>query len=174
MPQTLDDTIEQIENLYESVTGRTAPKPAQTPYAVIPPEKDPEIHIGEQIERLLSSLTPFARPTLEAPRWVPRAFVFHAKDHVLIQLDLPGVPRDAVRVRVSNGVLQVSGTRTAPDAPRGAYYSEQPFGAFQRWIAIPSDVAGDQVQARLEDGVLTVRAPKLAPSAVEEKDIVVS
>ena len=40
--QTIDTAIEQVERLYESVTGRGAPVLEEKPYATIPPERIPE------------------------------------------------------------------------------------------------------------------------------------
>lgn len=176
MTQTLDQTIEQVENLYLSVTGRKAPAPAPTPFAEIPPEKDPEVHVGEQIERLLGSLSQVAQRPIGLPKWMPPLWGWLRPDHLLVQLDLPGVPRDAIRVRLANGALQVSGARPdpAPDAPRGSCYAEPPFGAFQRWIQIPADVVADQVQAQLKDGVLTVRLPRAATATATGRDIPLS
>jgi HSP20 family protein len=81
-----------------------------------------------------------------------------------------------LQIRVSNGVLDVKGTRTppGPDLPRGSCYAERPFGAFQRLIPIPEDAAADRIQAQLKDGVLTIKVPRLGPSSVEAKDIVVN
>jgi HSP20 family protein len=176
MTQTLDETIEQIENLYESVTGQKAPPAAEKPYATIPPEKDPEAHVSEQIEHLLDSLSQVASRPAGVPTWVPPIWACQGTGELLVNVDLPGVPKDALRVRVSNGVLQVSGTRTAPvvDAPRGLRYAEQPFGAFRRLIPIPGDVAADQVRAQYRDGVLLVRLPRLGAPAGEGVDIAVS
>ena len=176
MTRTLDETIEQVENLYQSVTGREAPPAAAAPYAAIPPEKDPEMHVGEQIERLLRSLTQFASRPTGATGWTPAIWMCQGTDRLLIHVDLPGVPRDALRVRAQNGVILVSGTRTPPvaEGQRTPCYAERPFGAFQRLIPIPSDVAADQVQAQLKDGVLMLQVPKVGPSAREAMDIVVS
>ena len=176
MTKTLDETIEQVENLFQSVTGREAPPAAATPYAAIPPEKDPEAHVGEQIERLLGSLAPFTGRAVPVATWAPAIWVCYGADKLLINFDLPGVPREAVRVRVSNGALLVSGTRPAPIQGGQSLpcYAERPFGAFQRVIPLPGDVAADQVQAQLKDGVLSIQLPKAGPSAVEARDIALS
>lgn len=176
MTKTLDETIEQVESLYQSVTGREAPPAATMPYAAIPPEKDPEMHVGEQIERLLKSLTQFASRPTGAAAWTPAIWMCQSTDRLLIHMDLPGVPRDALRVRMQNGAILVSGTRTPPlaGAQRTPCYAERPFGPFQRAIPIPNDVAADQVQAQLKDGVLMLQLPKVGPSAMEAMDIVVS
>jgi HSP20 family protein len=173
MTQTLDATIEQVETLYQAVTGKQAPPVSPAPYAEIPPEKDPEVHVGEQIERLLGSLNQVAARPIGLPIWTPPIWMCHGTDKLLVNVDLPGVPRDELRVRLSGGFIQVSGTRTPPVAD-GSRYAEQPFGAFQRWIPIPLDVSADQVKAQLKEGVLTIQAPRLGVAAAEGRDITVS
>jgi HSP20 family protein len=176
MTQILDETIDQIESLYQSVTGQKAPITTKTPYAEIPPEKDPETHVGEQIERLLSSLSRITSEPTGAASWMPPIWASCGPDKLIINVDLPGVPRDAVRIRLANGALQVNGTRTPPavDGPRWTRYAEQPFGVFQRLIPIPGDVAADQVEAQLKDGVLTIQVPRIGTPALEGKDIPLS
>jgi HSP20 family protein len=176
MPQTLDETIEQVESLYQSVTGQKAPPVVQTPYAAIPPEKDPETYVGEQIERLLSSLSEVTQRPGPGPTWGPPLWMSHVPDQLLINVDLPGVTRNALRVRITKGMLEISGTRTPPvtDGQRWSRYAEPPFGAFRRWIPIPGDAAVDRVQAQLKDGVLMIQVPRAASPATEGKDIEVS
>lgn len=176
MIETLDETIEQVETLYESVTGRKVPPAETKPYAEIPPEKDADSYVGEQIEKLLASLAQVATRPLSVPSWSPPLWACYGADKMLIQLDLPGVTREALRVRIGNGVLQVSGSREFPsiEDARCSRYAEQRFGAFQRLIPIPPGIAADQVKAELKDGVLTVKVPKLGPPVVEGREITVS
>jgi HSP20 family protein len=176
MTQTLDATIERVENLYESVTGRKAPALSATPFAAIPPEKDPDTHVGEQIERLLNSLAQVVDRPISVPSWAPPVWASYAADALQIQIDLPGVPREALRLRLASGYLQVSGLRPFPttEGTRGSQFAEQRFGAFQRTIPIPADVSAEQVRAELRDGVLIVQMPRAEAPVLEGRDIVVS
>ena len=45
----------------------------------------------------------------------------------------------------------------------GTYYLERRNGAFSRALRLPLDVSGDDVDARYERGVLTIKVPKPAP-----------
>ncbi len=174
MTHSVDETIEQIERLYQSVTGQEAPAPADTPFAAIPPEKDPEAHVGEQIDRLLASLSQVGGRPGTAMGWTPAISVWHGPTELLITVDLPGVAREGLRVRLAHGLLEVSGTRPipSPDGPRELRYAEPPFGACRRMIPVPADVAADQLQAQLKDGVLVVRIPRLTTPA-DLKDVTV-
>src|SRR5437899_2081372 len=110
----VDDLIGQVEKFYRSLTGVDAPPTRDVPYAPIPPERDPERHLAEQVDRLLSSLGQLAPGAPLTTVWVPTVAVWETHTEVWICLDLPGVARDAVQIRVLNrGLLEVSGERRA-------------------------------------------------------------
>lgn len=162
--QTIDSAIEQVERLYESVTGRGAPELEEKPYATIPPERVPEEHVQEQVERLIETLAQFpGRPALE-PEWKPAIALWDSRNEVRIAIDLPGVDKDAVRVSVSRGLLEVTGTRTIrpveSDSPVQLRYAEHPYGMFRRTMPLPLGARIEQLKAELRDGVLELRIPK--------------
>lgn len=68
--------------------------------------------------------------------------------------ELPGVPKEAIDVRLENAVLTISGERTT-----GEGESRRTF-KFSRSITLGDDVNPDAVTARYEDGLLTVDLPK--------------
>jgi HSP20 family protein len=169
----LDQAIEQVERLYKSVTGSEPPAGEGKPYAAIPPEKDPERHVEEQLQRLLGMLP--APPAGEAaarpaqPPWTPPVSVWESASEVVVLVDLPGVPRSAVGVSVSRGTVLITGERARPAvngagelAPR---WIERPFGPFLRAIPLQGDAREDDVRAQMHEGVLEIRIPRAARSA---------
>ena len=79
-----------------------------------------------------------------------------------LQVDLPGMKKDDVAVDYANGVLTISGERTdeREDKRKGYYLSERSYGSFQRAFRVPEGVLTDAVEAKFDDGVLTVTLPK--------------
>jgi hypothetical protein len=68
----IDDLIGQVERFYRSLTGQDAPPTREMPYAPIPPERDPERHLAEQVDRLLVSLGQLSpEAPLTTPGWTP-------------------------------------------------------------------------------------------------------
>jgi HSP20 family protein len=93
--------------------------------------------------------------------WIPDADVIALDGRHLVILDLPGVPRDAVRVRLEGARLVVQGERAAVHHEGGAVRSgERPYGPFKREFLLPPDVDGAGVTASLDDGVLRVIVPR--------------
>ena len=80
-------------------------------------------------------------------------------DHVVIELDVPGVARDEIDVDVERNVLTVRAER----APRGQdgerLASERPTGTFSRQLVLGDNLDLDRVEASYEAGVLRLRVP---------------
>jgi HSP20 family protein len=78
--------------------------------------------------------------------------------------DVPGVPKDAIDIRVEDGVLEVSGERkNVEERQDGGYHRRETFrGRFQRSFRLPKDADASEITARCADGVLSVRVGKLA------------
>jgi len=162
--QSIDTAIEQVERLYRSVTGHKAPPVSDRPYATIPPERVPEEHVQEQVDRLVETLTTFSTGRRMETEWKPPITLWEGKEELVIAIDLPGTKREQVRVSVDRGLLQVQGERRLQESPNGENrtlkYVEHPFGNFRRTIPLPLAARVDQLQANMRDGVLEIRIPK--------------
>ena len=80
---------------------------------------------------------------------------------------VPGVKKEDVQVSIQDNALTIRGqTRHEEEVKEEGYYrKELRTGNFFRSITLPVEVKQDEMSAKYESGVLTVRAPK----AVEEK-----
>lgn len=95
----------------------------------------------------------------------PAVNVWADDQSVQVEAELPGVAEDALEITVVENELTIAGRRE-PDLGEHVRVlrRERPTGEFRRVVALPFEVAADEVDATLEHGVLTVRLPK-APSA---------
>jgi HSP20 family molecular chaperone IbpA len=83
-------------------------------------------------------------------------------DWIRLMIDLPGVCARDVEVTVSRGILCVKGCRRMYCMDRSVCPKKIPF---QKHFAIDTDVINIQeITSNLTHGVLTIRAPKKAPS----------
>jgi HSP20 family protein len=160
--EPIDQVIGQVERFYQSLTGHDAPRPRETPYAPIPPEKEPERHLAEQVDRLLASLEQLSPQTLVTRVWVPPLALWETAGETWICLDLPGITRDAVQVRVSRGLLEITGERrtTRFDGEGRRLYDESPRGPFRRVVSLPPRASIEQIEAHVRDGTLEIRIPR--------------
>lgn len=94
-----------------------------------------------------------------------RADVFSAGGFYVIELELPGVQKEAVSLQVHDGILTVRGEKTLPEFSNeaGYYKQERRFGSFMRSFSLPLDVELENIKAKYDSGVLTVRFPQPQP-----------
>ena len=80
-----------------------------------------------------------------------------------IEVDLPGVKKDDIKVDISGNTLTISGERKIKNEvnEKDYYKFESSFGKFQRSFSLPEDIDKENISAAMEDGVLEVTLPKL-------------
>jgi HSP20 family molecular chaperone IbpA len=91
-----------------------------------------------------------------------------------VRTDLPGVPKEEIDVRVVGDVLQIRATSTSARSEEGKNYvrRERTYQGFQRVLELPEPVLGEKVEARYENGTLTVTVPKANP--IQERKVPVA
>jgi HSP20 family protein len=158
MQSTIDETIERVEQLYTTLTGQRAPQP-NGGSAPIPPETDPLLHVQEQLGRMVLVAEQLFATQPPQPVWSPHAVAWRDDSGLSVALDVPGVMRDQLQIRVDNGSLTVSGQRKPPwpNAPQSVDGCDAPLGMFTRSFWLGAPIAPEHVTARLADGVLTIR-----------------
>jgi len=84
------------------------------------------------------------------------------KDSYYVRAELPGVKADALDIQVTANNISISGERKIAEQEEGARYHrrEREAGTFSRIIGLPGDVNTETVEAKLENGILTVSVPK--------------
>lgn len=95
--------------------------------------------------------------------YVPYTDVYETDDAVTLVLEMPGVDRKDVDISLENDVIRVQG-RIDFSKYEGMepVYTEYNVGHYTRSFALPSKVDQQQINAQLEDGVLTLTLPKAA------------
>lgn len=94
--------------------------------------------------------------------WAPSVDLGENEDRYLVRLDVPGMTKADIDIRVNNGVLTVAGERKAEDTSDvdTFFRRETYYGRFQRSFRLPQEVQTDQIRAEYTDGVLKVEIPK--------------
>lgn len=103
--------------------------------------------------------------------FVPEVEVREGIRHFEIELDVPGMKRDEIDVKVDGDRLVVTGERQHAEESEqdGWRRTERSYGRFERSFTLPRGVQVEDVSAGLEDGVLHVRVPK--PSSMPEQRV---
>ncbi|OAX43203.1 HSP20-like chaperone [Rhizopogon vinicolor AM-OR11-026] len=84
---------------------------------------------------------------------------------VTATMELPGLKSEDLVIEVQGNRLTVSGeAKRSKNHEKGTYaVQERSYGKFSRSIQIPQGIKTEEVQAKIENGVLTVTFPKAAP-----------
>lgn len=101
-------------------------------------------------------LIPYKRPSLD---------VKEENDEVAITIDLPGVDKDNIKLRLVNPrLLEVACEKGSEyeDKKENYYIKERTYGYMKRMIALPSDVTELDMKSEFKNGVLDLKFKKIA------------
>ena len=100
---------------------------------------------------------------LEHADWTPAADVYETEREYVVELDLPGIERQALEVSLNDNRLTVRGERPAPQDVAARRSPNRPFGRFlSNFGPLPQSVDQKSIAAEYKDGVLRLRLPKRA------------
>ncbi len=107
----------------------------------------------------------FYRPVVHAGAdKSPAIDVHETDDNYLIKVDLPGVKKEDVEVRLENGVLTIKAETSSEQKEEKdgrLIRQERHFGQFMRQLSVGGDVDPQAVKAGFDNGVLSLNLPKV-------------
>ncbi len=115
---------------------------------------------------------PHVHATLEIGSWTAgqdegqlAVDVCETDEEIVLRSAIAGVNREDLDVFLHNDMLTVRGVRQAEEEPGAKYLVQEcHWGQFSRSVILPSDIDPEGISAKLKDGVLTVRMPKVTRS----------
>jgi HSP20 family protein len=115
--------------------------------------------------------TPFVNQLTRTAAFTPPVDVTVGDGDMVITMDLPGLTADDLSIDLLDGYLIVRGERKRPEISDGGriVHTERTFGRFERRIKVPEDVDADRITASMDNGVLSLIAPK--PDRMKPKTI---
>ena len=92
----------------------------------------------------------------------PPLRVWEVEHDVYVEAELPGVTLEQLEIFVTGQtLLTLKGERQVPQIGKAVEHrQERAFGKFTRSVTLPVQVDDAQVEAKLDNGVLTLRLPK--------------
>jgi len=124
--------------------------------------------LTERMERLFEEFFPTVRREEEREYlWAPAVDVYENDKAYVVEVDLPGLKKEDVKVTLQDNVLTIQGERRLAREEKGVDYHRQErfYGKFLRSFTLPETVDADKVSAEFKDGVLRLTLPKREPSA---------
>lgn len=95
--------------------------------------------------------------------FVPGKDIIETDDDVIVHVDLPGIKKGDIDLRVTENKLKVKADFDIEmEIPKGSYITihDRKKGVLRRTVRFPKKVMAEEAEATFENGVLTVTAPK--------------
>jgi len=95
--------------------------------------------------------------------------------HYEVELAVPGVKREDIKVQLNGNTLTISCQKTAETREDNDRYISREFnyGSFSRVFQLQKDVVDiDQIDAKLEEGILKLRIPKTEKAKQQESRLI--
>ena len=99
--------------------------------------------------------------------------VFQTNGDIVVQSAIAGVKPEDLDISVENDVVTIRGGRKSEfvEEKKNYFHQECYWGAFSRQIILPEEVDPNRVEASMQDGILTLRLPKLNRQKVRKVKI---
>ena len=113
----------------------------------------------------------FFGPGFQAPRafetlWQPALDFSENEKEFIVRAEIPGIPKEDLEINLDGQMLVVSGRRDfeKSDKTEEFFWRERETGKFVRMVRLPTPVDAAKIVAAYQDGVVTIRVPKLHPT----------
>jgi HSP20 family protein len=121
----------------------------------------PLSELGQLNERMRRMLEQTFGGMLDEPAgWVPAVDIEELEDAYVVEAEVPGVKREDVNIEVSGNELTISGEVKVREREGIIRRRTRRVGEFEFRVLLPNEVNAEGIDAKLNDGVLTVRIPK--------------
>jgi len=91
----------------------------------------------------------------------PAVDIFEDDTGITVHADMPGVSKDRLNIQTDSDSLSIVGDINIPMPENmDAVYADVRSNRYQRSFSLSRELDGDNIEASLKDGVLTLRIPK--------------
>ena len=105
--------------------------------------------------------------------FVPDLDIYEDEDNFYVEVEIPGMSKDEVKVKVEDNVLVISGEKKQEKETKKRNYHvvERCYGSFQRALNLPDYLDVDKIKASYSKGVLKIEIPKKESSKPRVIDV---
>ena len=127
---------------------------------------------SDEFQRMWDEFLPSQRGTKEA-MWQPRVDINEIKDAIHVKAEVPGLTDKDVKITLKDNHLVISGEKQAEEVQEDENYHccERRYGKFERAFVLSTEVVADKAEAKVKDGLLTIKLPKA--EKVKAKEITI-
>jgi len=83
-------------------------------------------------------------------------------EEYILKVELPGLEKDDVQISLEQNVLTIRGEKKEEDVRENESFHKKEirYGWFERSFNLPGDINEKKINAKMKNGVLTIRVPK--------------
>jgi HSP20 family protein len=141
-------------------------------------ERDPFLSLHREVNRLFDdvfrgfdgSLPSAGRPSSFGGNW-PSVEISDNDKEIKVTAEVPGLEEKDIEVLLDDGVLTLRGEKRSETEDKDRQFSERYYGRFERRIRLGYEIEEEGVDARFNNGVLTVTLPKTAKAQSQARRI---
>lgn len=103
----------------------------------------------------------------------PRIDISETDKHIIVEAEIPGIKKEDVKLTLQDNILTIKGEKRQEEEKKekNFFRSERSYGSFSRSFTLPVEVNGDKVDAKCENGTLTIKMEKTEPKPKNQKII---
>ena len=89
--------------------------------------------------------------------------VYETNGDIVIQSTIGGIRAEDLDISIENDLVTIRGSRqkSIEEEGKNYLYQECYWGTFSRKVILPDEVDNSRAEAKLKDGILTLRMPKI-------------
>lgn len=167
----IDHAIENIEKLYQRITGEMAPPPHLKTSTYLGKDGDLSWQLDSRMSQLIGLLQdPEIQRRLQP--WSPPIAIWEGEDKITFCVELPGVSKSDVDISLRERHLVVTGIRHEAVVSCGGQVprvQEIMTGPFQKIIPLPRNFSGTEIDSTLRDGILEITIAKTESKTAHSK-----
>lgn len=121
------------------------------------------MQVEKEIEMIIEGFFEATQPTLTF--WRPNLDIYENDRETIVEVELPGVEKDDLKVFVFNNRLDIRGVKRGYSCFEPGFrflLMEREYGYFQRVVNLPGALDPSSSRAVLRNGILTVHFPKIS------------
>ena len=103
-----------------------------------------------------------------------RTDIEESKDNYTLLVEVPGVKKDEIKMSLEDGYLKISyslNKEEKENQEKKIYHIERRRGYYSREYFVGYDISKENINASLDNGILTITIPKVKTKSEEEKYI---
>lgn len=117
--------------------------------------------------------------TVSTAEFSPRVDISEDEKNLYVTVEVPGVAKEDIKVTINDeNILVIKGEKKrefkSEDKERNWVRIERSYGSFQRSFMLPDNIKKDNIQAKFDNGVLSITLEKVEPEPPKQIEVPIS